>query len=582
MKKTNILKIALASLLAASSLSSCDDIFDEEPVNKLTEESIWKEPRLLDSYVAKWYRTMSNGFNVYETGLNSGFVAQRTDQLVTGMRDRGSFNNIVKESEKTWQSFSATVWGDTYGRIQVINRMYDNASKIPSGEQKERTLAEGHFFKAYHFYNLLRNFGGVPITDKTYFPKDKGDKLERDSFGKVVEYIAEQARMAAEKFPAKYSAREQGRATKGAALMIAAKTYMWAASSHFQNVDNELFGYMDDKSEEMYKKALDIFNEIKQLGVYSLIQVEGGDEKTIAQNYAQIFLTDFSSESIYEVNHQEVKNQFGHKLDFQSVPPCMGGTKCMFTPTQNHVDEYEMRDGGQVDPANPYKGRDYRFYANIMYDGSTYADHVLDMAYREVKSDEGKIELRPGRDVRGYNGMNDGYTTTGYYMRKFLNPEQSLTDDDQHCSHQHFIMWRYAELLLDCAEINIRLGNADEALKDLNAVRTRVHMQPLEAATLEDVLHERRVELAFEDVIYWDMLRLGTAEKQLNGATEPIRTMNIVEKLDGTKVYEEGEYNVDAADERIFNPRRYFLCIPWADEQYFQKFENNPGWDNFE
>ena len=51
MKKTNILKIALASLFAASTLSSCDDIFDEEPVNKLTEESIWKEPRLLDSYV---------------------------------------------------------------------------------------------------------------------------------------------------------------------------------------------------------------------------------------------------------------------------------------------------------------------------------------------------------------------------------------------------------------------------------------------------------------------------------------------------------------------------------------------------
>lgn len=582
MKKTNILKYAFVSLMAAATFTSCDDLFDEEPIDKLTEESIWREPRLLDSYVAKWYRGLSNGFDVSE-GLKSGLVAQRTDQLVSGMKNRSSFNEVVKEAENTWQGYSSEIWALRYGQIQVVNRLYDNADKISSGAQKDRVLAEGHFFKAYYFYDLLRNFGGVPITDKSYFPESENDRLKRATFADMVEYIVSEARTAAENLPKVYSSSDKGRATKGAALMLAAKTYFWAAGQPFQNVSNELYGFSTDKSKEMYSKALEIYKEIKDLGIYKLVPVEGKEQSTISANYADIFLKNFSSESIYEVNHQKVKDQFGHKLDLKSIPPSLGGTKCMFTPTQNHVDEYEMRDGGQVDPANPYEGRDYRFYANIMYDGSTYAEKTLDMTSKEIKNDKGEIELQPGKDIRGYNGISDGYTSTGYYMRKFLNPEQDLSDNDKNCSHQHFIIWRYAELLLDCAEINFRLGNSAEALKDLNEVRERVHMAPLTSATLEDILHERRVELAFEDVIYWDMLRLGTAEKLLNGKTNPIKSMQIVEKLDGTKTYTVVEdYNKEPEVERVFTSRRYFLCIPWENEQYFQKFDNNPGWKNLE
>lgn len=62
----------------------------------------------------------------------------------------------------------------------------------------------------------------------------------------------------------------------------------------------------------------------------------------------------------------------GIKLDRESVSPFFGGTIAAYSPTQNHVDEYNMRDGKPYDPTHPYDNRDYRFYANILYDGCVF------------------------------------------------------------------------------------------------------------------------------------------------------------------------------------------------------------------
>lgn len=556
-----------------SSLIGCNSLFEDAPVNKLTEESIWKDAQLLDSYVAGWYRNFDNGFKVGATNIKTSFKPWWGDQITVGVNSPGDLNSFISGTEKTINSVASEEWAKRFGQIQVINRMFDNASKIPESDQKQMTLGEGHFFLAYHHFCLFRLFGGIPLTKGSYDPMTTGKTIPRASYDEMVEYIVSEALKAAELLPKQYTTTNIGRATKGAALMLAAKTYMWAAGEPFQNQEKTYLGFTSDKSEEMLKKALELYSEIVGLGVYSLLPVNGNSQDEIATAYTKIFLTKNSVESIFEIQHNEIIDRFGHKLDKDAIPPSMGGTVTAYTPTQNHVDEYGMRDDKVYDALHPYDNRDYRFYANILYDGSVYAGKTL-----KIHSINDGHTIQADVDARPYSSSTDGYTKTGYYMRKFLNPDQKITTDYKTGSSQNYIVWRYAELLLDEAEINFRLGNKSDALIELNEVRNRIHAAPLSSITLKDILHERRVELAFEETSYWDILRLGEAEQRLNGSVNPLKKMYVeIDKETGNITYSVSNLNKTPETARIFKSAQYHLCIPWEEVDY-QHFDQNPGW----
>lgn len=568
-----LISYAVVWMAVGMSFAGCNNLFDDAPVNKLTEESIWKDAQLLDSYVAGWYRNCDNGFKVSATSITTAFKPWWGDQLTVGVNSPGDLNSFIAGTEKTINSVATNEWGKRYGQIQVINRMFDNASKIPEGDQKQMTLGEGHFFLAYHHFCLFRLFGGVTLTNGSYDPMNNGKTLPRASYDEMVEYITSEALKAAELLPAQQTATNLGRVTKGAALMLAAKTYMWAAGKPFQNQTKDYLGFTTDKSEEMLKKALAIYNEIDKLGVYSLLPADGNSQDDIATAYTKIFLTKNSSESIFEIQHNEIIDRFGHKLDKDAIPPSLGGTVAAYTPTQNHVDEYEMRDGKTYDPQHPYTNRDYRFYANILYDGSTYAGKTLKIHY--IKNG---TTVQADVDARPYSGSTDGYSKTGYYMRKFLDPSQKITTDYKTGSKQNYIVWRYAELLLDEAEISYRLGDKTTALGKLNQVRTRAHATALTSVTLENILHERRIELAFEETSYWDILRLGEGEQRLSGATNPLKKMYIeIDSATGQATYTVSNLNKTPDTARLFTSMQYHLCIPWEEVDY-QHFDQNPGW----
>lgn len=101
-------------------------------------------------------------------------------------------------------------------------------------------------------------------------------------------------------------------------------------------------------------------------------------------------------------------------------------------------------------------------------------------------------------------------------------------------------------------------------------------MDALPSITLEQILHERRVELAFEESIYWDYLRLGTAFDKLNGSTNPLQGMKIVKLADGTTTYTVSDLKSQDA-ERVFRANQYYYPIPWAEVRY-HGIEQNEGW----
>ena len=581
-------KYILCGLLAATGttvFTGCDDMFRDAPVDKMSETDIWRNPMLLDEYVLPWYRNMNHGFSTYVPttialvkSASRYFMPWFGDQIVPSKTDyyNAGYGDLLKGNQQEITNWARVNWSNYYTQIQSINRMFTNEGEIADREQKRRVEGEGYFFRAYYYYLLWRQFGGVMLIKEPFDPLNDGKKFPRASYEEMVTSIVDDARKAAERLPLDYDAADKGRVTKGAAMMLIAKTYLWASAERFQNKEKPYLGFTDDRSRAMLEAAKTAYEDLMGLKHYQLIQIAGTTEEDFKKEYRNIFLTKNSAESILEVQHSDDGNYdtgFGHKLDRDAAAPHFTGTTAAYTPTQNHVDEYGMRTGFTYDPQNPYVGRDYRFYANILYDGSEYDGHVMDIHYTRQGNDE-----VPGEDLTPYGTSETAAVTrTGYYMGKFVNEAQEINNDEAYASSQNYIIWRYAEVLLDYAEVMFRLGETETARGMVNDIRRRAHMDDLPSLTWDQLVNERRVELAFEEASYWDIMRWGIAEEKLNGESNPILKMEIVVRSAQSVRYTIENMDRFPAMVRVFTPKQYYLPIPWDDIRY-HGVEQNPEW----
>lgn len=580
MIKTKIKNTALF-LTAVLTLSSCDDIFRDEPMNQISETSIWDNPQLLDEYENSWYRGMSNGFSIYVPSNALLKTASRYympwfgDQITVGKSDwfNAGYGDLLKGNDQELTKWAAYTWSGYFTQIQSINTLLENLNSIPAGSQKTRIEGEAHFMRAYYYYLLWRMFGGVTIIDHTYNPLENAERFKRASYDEMVSFIVKEADMAANSLPQSYSSTDVGRATKGAAIMLKAKTYLWASSDIFQDKADSLYylGFTNDASQDMLQKAKQAYEELMALNQYSLIHINATTQDGIRDEYRKIFTTKNSQESIFEVQHSDdgdYANKFGHKLDRDAAAPSFTGTTAAYTPTQNHVDEYGMRDGKQYDPQHPYENRDYRFYANVLYDGCTFRGHVMDIHYTNRVA---------GADLTSYGtSTSAAVTRTGYYLGKFVDETQTIDNNDTYASKQDYIIWRYAEALLDYAEVCYRLGDTNTALEYVNKIRNRVHMPSLTDITWDNIVNERRVEMAFEETTYWDLIRWGIAVERMNGSSNPIKAMR-VDVNNGTVKYTISNMNRFPKRVRVFNKKQYYLPIPWSEIKY-HGIKQNPEW----
>lgn len=578
--------LSAVALAAATALTtSCDSLFNDAPINVISEKSIWKNPQLLDEYENSWYRNMSNGFDIYVPSISFAKARSRYfmpwfgDQITVGKNNyfNAGYGDILKGNETQITNWAAAQWSKYYTQIQYINTLFENLNEVSDGDQKNRIIGEAHFMRGYYYYMLWRMFGGVMIIDHTYNPINKEEKFPRASYQQMVDFIVNEADEAAKYLPQVHPTTETGRATLGAALILKAKTYLWASSKVFQNkeADKTYLGFADDQSRNMLEKARKAYEELFALRQYSLIPITSTTQDGIREEYRNIFLTKNSQESILEVQHSDdgdFSNKFGHKLDRDAASPFFTGNTAAYTPTQNHVDEYGMQAGKTYDAEHPYDNRDYRFYANILYDGCTYRNHVMDIHYTNNKA---------GVDLTPYGSSTSaGVSKTGYYMGKFVDKSQTIDNNNTYGSKQNFIIWRYAEALLDYAEVCYNLGKTDLAEEYVNKTRQRVHMPDIENVTMESIMNERRVEMAFEETTYWDLFRWGIAEEKLNGSSNPLKAMRIDVTTNGdanTTKYTISNLNKSPDKVRYFTKRQYYLPLPWSEIKY-HGVAQNPDW----
>ena len=578
--KNIIIKGLLALLPLLMAACSPNSLFDDAPKNKISDEETWRNPMLLDEYVNTWYRNMNAGFKTYVPStalfksISRYYLPWFADQLSNGKSDwyNAGYGDVLKANEESITRWAGTTWSNYYTQIQYINSFLENKDKVPDAAQRRRVEGEAHFFRAYYYYMLWRRFGGVLLIDHKYDPLTKPEKFPRASYEQMVSFIISEADKADSLLSVTNTASDAGRITRGAAIMLKAKTYLWASGTVFQNKPKSYLGFTDDKSQAMLQKARAAYDRLFALGVYQLVTITGATQDKIRDEYRQIFITKNSSESILEVQHSndgDYANKFGHTLDRDAAAPSFTGTTAAYTPTQNHVDEYGMRGGAVYDPQHPYDNRDYRFYANVLYNGCEYRGHTMDMATTDGKA---------GADITPYGSSTTAAVSrTGYYLGKFVDASQSIDDNNTYASKQDYIIWRLAEAYLDYAEVCYRLGDNAAALDMVNRIRTRVHMDALSTLTWDDIVRERRVEMAFEETTYWDQLRWGTAEQTFSGRTNPLRGITITVHA-GHTTYRTVNINRFPARVRKFETKEYYFPIPWAEVRY-QGIEQNPGWN---
>ncbi|WP_288739104.1 RagB/SusD family nutrient uptake outer membrane protein, partial [uncultured Parabacteroides sp.] len=289
----------------------------------------------------------------------------------------------------------------------------------------------------------------------------------------------------------------------------------------------------------------------------------------LCDNYREMFLDVANSEYIYA---KEFSETYSHALGFNLA--CTGdGGRGWSTPSQNLVDAYETLEGeipvlnsksGEVNPNSmynpekPYENRDPRFYDCVYYNGSTTKDD------RIVETFQGGADM-----------LNQDMTMTSYYLRKFVNEKEPISQSHHYTTP--FPFFRLAEIYLNYAEAEYHLGNEDIAREYVNKVRARksVNMPPITEsrdALLKRIYHERQIELAFEGHRYFDLRRWKIADNA------PIIGFKITKN--GTNDYTYERYTLSLTS-RESDWKNAFFVLP-IHYQEIQKsnnsLEQNPGY----
>lgn len=527
MKRINI--IFLLTLIGL--FTSCNDNFlDVTPMDRYSDATVWKDPALITSFVDNIYMGQQYGFQVEMlASLTDIAMTKRLEAQAIVLSNINDGYLSVFDPNYYVDSYRNLSWNYLYKNIRSCNVFFENIDNSGlEGADIDKLKGEVHFLRAYFYSWLMSFWGGVPLIDKAYSPTD--DLLiARSSLEKTVDFIVADCDSAASLLPV---TGDKARATKGAALALKSRVLLYAASDLFNSdaswssgyAHPELVSYVGGDRTARWQAAKDAAKAVMDLGVYSLYGgTNPGSPEQATANYSNMFLNNGNDEDIFLCFYDNV-----NRTDWQTPRPGLFYGPNGYhnwgnnTPLQRFVDSYEMIDGSkfswdnQEEASTPYKNRDPRFYATVLYDGAKWRKRPDDV----IGSDPNGIvqtgfyenadgTYTPGLDTRQSSVEDWNGTYTGYYLRKFIDPSIDHQYEKQKLPWRQF---RYAEVLLNYAEACLELGQEDEAKKYINMIRARADMPPIPAAETGDVLmqhyrNERKIELAFEEQRYFDIRR---------------------------------------------------------------------------
>lgn len=535
MKNFKYLFAALFFVLAASSCKK--NLLDSQPLDQYSDAVVWKDSSLVVLFVNSIYQGLPSEYESSRDPL-ADYTDESSCKVLTA-----SFTKSVNFNQNLTISSTgpfASLWGAYYAKIRQCNLFLKNINQLNAKAGfKSRLTGEVRFLRALYYHYLYNYFGRFPLVTEV-LSQDDNLYIPRSTDAACIQYMTSELAAAAGLLPVKYTGADVGRATKGAALALQSRVYLYAGQ---------------------WQNASDAAAAVMALNTYSLFP-----------DYAALFYpqNDNNSEVIFDKQYlPDIASLQSHAFDADNQNPGVTGLPSTgyVDPAGNLVDSYEMTDGtnfswsNPVQAANPYANRDPRMDASIIHDGSVWMGQKVDMKRGTI-----------------FNSTAQP-SSTGYYLRKFLNPAY-VVGSTTVSSGQNFIIIRYAEVLLNYAEAQLNLGNTEEARKYVNIIRARssVNMPAISAANfnMERYRHERFIELAFEGLRIWDTNRwkIGPQTRGVN--------ITGVTCADVGSVRTYTPFVAQAAGvARVWADRLYLFPIPLSEVQKYPAgttLEQNPGW----
>ncbi|MEX2336617.1 MAG: RagB/SusD family nutrient uptake outer membrane protein [Fulvivirga sp.] len=334
--------------------------------------------------------------------------------------------------------------------------------KVPSMDidvdLKNRILGEARFLRAHYYFILVRFFGDVPLILE---PQDPGDdmRVPRASAIAVYDQIMEDFTESITLLPLRttYGVSDIGRASKGSAMGMLAKVHLTLGN---------------------WQEVVTLADEIEGLGFSLNPAYEDNFDPLNGNTIETLFAVQYLGKTSYDFWSNENQASWASTFTGPRNADFVAGGYGWNQPTQEFF--------------NAYEAGDLRKDVTVLYEGGPQFD---------------------GKDYKA------SFSYTGYNLRKFLVTKAVSPASDT--NPMNFQVLRFADVLLMKAEALNELNKTDLAEEPLNRVRLRAGLDPVTSGLSQEqfrevVLHERRIELAFEGQRWFDLIRVNNGKYGLD------------------------------------------------------------------
>lgn len=468
-------KLLYTFFIAFALITGCsEDFLIRNSPNSISEATFWKTENDVKLAITGCYAVLQSThmYNSVNNG-NAGFpgldYATDNGYMTWDYKSGGAIGNGIHTPSDGGVN---GMWDLSYGGIGRCNYLLANISLVEDLEEpaRARYIAEAKFLRALHYNNLILLYRDVPLITEPQALSEAN--VPKDNKAAILEFITTDLEGSVESLPdpSDLPPAEWGRITKGAGYALLAHIYL---------------------NNHMYPEAAEFTKKVLDLNYYELYP-----------DYTQLFKSENeqNNEIIFPVTYLRGVGSEGSGFGWFT------GTRVPDNhhPLKNLADEFYMIDGKHKSESPLYnpdlemENRDPRFNTTLISKGSLWQGKVVP---------ESQLIL------------------TGYAMRKWVEENTDNVSLNQNDSDQDFYVFRLAHVILDRAEALVQAGNYDEGevLGLINMIRDRVNMPRVqdvegtgftESELMDIIMHERRVETAFEGRRYFDLKRWGLLKER--------------------------------------------------------------------
>ena len=466
--KYNLIAIALLGF----SFSSCSDFLEQNPQTDLSENDFYKTADDILSAVNGAYSSLQEG-DIYGNWYVFGEIPSDNtrNQLSGSVTTQNEFDQFYIDTQN---SMIANFWKAAYKVINRTNTVLGRIDGIEiNTELANRYKLECKFIRALMYFNLVRVYGDVPLVLKEISISESYDILREPKENVYNQIIADLKE--AQGLPVSYSTAEDGRATQGAAKALLADVYMTL---------------------HKYAEAETILAEIINSGRYSLLENTPGSLNI--DGYKNVFspVNHNSKEGIFEI--QFLKGGYGEG--------------------SNYANNFAPENSG----------------TNVVAVGGTGGNNIPEMDIYNAY-EEGDLRRDFSMSLGYYDNRKNNEWVESRYVCKFMDVPYQNND-----ASNNYPVIRYADVILMYAEALNQNGKTAEACKYLNMTRRRgfgyqtTETSPVDLQTTDKaqfalmVEQERRVELAFENHRWFDLIRTGRAVEVMKSKGFSLNETNLI------------------------------------------------------